>query len=418
MLITTASHEPSQELARTIAKLRLVVEGKDYTAPQSSLVVPFDSRIQEAVLHMVDRKKTTELKYVIVVGIGGSNLGTKAVYDALLGFADSLKPHRFPQLIFLDTVDPEFLSVFSSFFQTAVHREEEVVISIVSKSGGTTETLVNAELALDLLRQKGKGWKSRCVITTEPQSKLWKEAMENEIDVLGNPPMVGGRYSVFSPVGLFPLALCGIDVEQLLRGAREMGKRCIEPTSDNPAVRSSVALYEAMQKGIVIHDTFLFHPELESLGKWYRQLTGESLGKEGKGIFPTVSIGSNDLHSMVQLYLGGPANIYTTFVYSKNSSNLQVPSHAVFRLSEQFAGRPISAIMQAITQGTMKAYQARGLLYTECCLTDISAYELGQFMQWRMVEIMLLAQMLQVNAFDQPQVELYKTETKKILAIK
>jgi len=418
MKIKTSPFAIPPTLHHYLSVLRGIKQNKDYEALESSLIVPFDPEIRQSVERLVNQKKTNDLRSIVVVGIGGSNLGTKAVYDALYGHRDGLQADRYPKIIFLDTVDPEFLTAFTTFLSDETITEEQVLVNIISKSGGTTETLVNSELVLNIMRKKGKNWKKRCVITTERGSALWREAEENDIDVLAHPKMVGGRYSVFSAVGLFPLMLCGINVEELLSGAADMGDRCLSDNETNPSIHSSMALYHAMQQGHTIHNTFFFHPELESLGKWYRQLVGESLGKKNRGIFPAVSIGSNDLHSMVQLYLGGPKNIYTTFVYSNIDASIKTTNSPVFRLSEPFKNMRISSIMHAVTQGTIRSYQSQKLSYAECVMEAITPYELGQFMQWRMIETMLLAHLMGVNAFDQPEVELYKIETKKILAQK
>jgi glucose-6-phosphate isomerase len=237
---------------------------------------------------------------------------------------------------------------------------------------------------------------------------------------------VGGRYSVFSAVGLFPLMLAGIDTEKLLKGARVMHDRCIKKdVSENPALASAALVYLHSQKGVSISNTFFFNPYLESVGKWYRQLMGESIGKkysiEGKevnaGITPIVSVGSTDLHSMVQLYLGGPKNKFTTFVYAPgNSKEIVVPKDLVFpSLAEGLPGKELSEIMSAIFNGVKEAYKKNNLPFVEVVLEDTSEYTLGQFLQFKMFEIMYLARLFEVNAFDQPNVEDYKKETRRIL---
>ena len=138
---------------------------------------------------------------------------------------------------------------------------------------------------------------------------------------------------------------------------------------------------------------FLFNPELESLGKWWRQLVAESLGKDGKGILPIVSIGTNDLHSTLQLYLDGPKNIYTTFVSAK----------------------PLPKIVDAILEGVKISYTNHGLPFRHIELGKLDAYDLGVFMQTQMNEVIALAKLMGVDAFNQPAVEEYKKEARLLL---
>ncbi len=295
-------------------QLQLVVNSHTFDAPESSVNLPSDKNLLEIVMKMVKKKISSKLKYIVDIGIGGSNLGTKAVYDALYGFYDVLEPNRFPKMIFLDTTDENLLLKCSKLIQT-LENKDEFLINTISKSGGTTETIANLEIILRELESKFGDVHERLVITTDEGSKLWELAYKNGVDVLPIPKTVGGRFSVLSAVGLLPLACCSIDVDSLRKGAEKMRTMCLSSDiSENIAALSAAIIYLHNKNGKNINDTFFFLPQLESIGKWYRQLTGESLGKEldlqGKkvhaGITPTVSIGSTDLHSVGQLYLGGP----------------------------------------------------------------------------------------------------------------
>lgn len=393
-----------------IEHLQNVIRQKVYDPPESSLVLPGDSSYHDEIKAMILKKKTSALKHIVVVGIGGSNLGTKAVYEALYLYRDQLDTNTNAiRMHFLDTVDPEMTHAFVEFMKGNIQSSDEIVINIISKSGGTTETLVNAEIVIAELRKISQNWKERCVVSTDEGSKLWREAEKNHIDVLRIPKQVGGRYSVFSAVGLFPLGLCGIDIDALLDGAT-----MATTTMDN-ALYSALFHSHYVHDGRNIADTFVFHTELESLGKWYRQLMGESVGKDGKGISPTVTVGSIDHHSIVQLYLGGPKDKSTTFVFTSNSQELGIPKHPVFDLSVEFAGKTEAGIMHAIRKGTAEAYKKQQLPFLEVEFSHICEKELGWFMQWKMIEMMILGKLLEVNAFDQPHVELYKTETRKML---
>ena len=402
-------------LTEYIARCKKNVQERNYEVDEASLCLVDDKKMLETINEMVDKKKSEKLKYIINIGIGGSHLGTKAVYDALYGAVDIFQQSRYPKIIFLDTPDPEYLFQFDQFFKKSVIYEDEIIVNIISKSGGTTETAVNGEIVLRLLKNKFPHWKERCVVTTDENSQLWNNATEAGIDVLKIPKKVGGRYSVFSPVGLFPLALCGIQIEKLLAGATMMRNNCLRQDEQNSALTSAAISYRHLKNGIAINDNFYFHSELESLGKWYRQLMGESTGKNGVGLTPTVSIGPVDLHSVAQLYLGGPKNKYTSFVYTNSFKEYNLPPSNTLTHIKEIEGKSMGAIMKAIQQGTMIAYKNLNLPYTETILEKINEEEVGAYVQFKMCEMMFLGKLMGVNAFDQPQVELYKTETKKIL---
>ena len=238
--------------------------------------------------------------------------------------------------------------------------------------------------------------------------------------------LIGGRFSVFSAVGLFPLAVAGFDIDQLLAGIQDMRDQCLEDDVDaNPALASAVLQYLQHRRGLRIHNTFFFNPELELVGKWYRQLMGESLGKETnlagatvqEGITPIISIGSTDLHSMAQLYLAGPRDKFTTFIYcAAGDKEIQVPTDRVFTgITEAVTGKSLIQVMNAIYGGIKKTYEKKKLPFCEITLPEISLTTLGAMLQFKMMEMIYLASLLNVNCFDQPNVEDYKTETKNLL---
>src|SRR3989344_2448076 len=409
--------QTSQKLNNYIDHLREVAKKNNYDSDEASINLPFDEGLVKKIRSLKDKKIANNLKYLILIGIGGSNLGTKAIYDAIYGYYDVLEPQRFPKIIFLDTQDESVLTKTTSLINS-LSSKDQVLVNAISKSGSTTETAANLEVVYDVLQNKFGDINDRIVITTDSGSKLQTAAEEKQIDVLIIPKKVGGRYSVFSAVGLFPLAVAGIDIDQLILGARNMRDFCLKKTpEDNPAVNSAIVLYLHNKQGKNINDNFIFLPQIESLGKWYRQLQGESIGKNGKGLTPTVSIGSTDLHSVGQLYLGGPRDKITTFIYADGlKEKILVRQKMIFNTVGAISGKSIQKIMDAITQGVKKAYQNQELPFTEIVFEDITEKTLGEFLQFKMIEIMFLGKLMDVNAFDQPQVELYKTETKKILS--
>lgn len=384
------------------------IEDEGYSSPESFLYLPYDKRMLTKILELAEEKKSKDLKYVIVVGIGGSNLGAKAVYDAIHGYTDLLEKERYPKMIFADTNDSDFISSLKGLIKNYILKPEEIAVVIITKSGETIETIANAEVIISSLKEKFGDYNERVIVITDnPPSELAYLAEEKRIDTIEIPQKVGGRYSVFSAAGLLPLALVGLDLNKLLEGAR----------GDNyDAEVSATVLYLNLKEGKEINDLFVFHPELESLGKWYQQLIGESLGKnEDMNMLPTVSIGSTDLHSVGQLYLGGPKNRITTFVTSKDDSDVKVPDREFPELVPSISGKTLSEIIDAISEGTKKAYSKEGLPFMEIVLDGISEHSLGEFMQFKMKEVLFLGQLLGIDVFNQPQVELYKKETRDIL---
>jgi glucose-6-phosphate isomerase len=404
------------------AHLQAVRSSGGYEALEASLNLPFDDQLLERVKALASEKVSPQLKYTVVVGIGGSNLGTKAVYDALLGYHDLLEPSRFPKMLFAETTDPEVLASLNSLLATLT-QPEELLLVVISKSGGTTETLANFEILTAPLRDRfGSAATDRVVTITDDGSKFMQAAEAAGIAHLGMPAKVGGRYSVLAAVGLFPLLSVGLNVDQLRHGARSLMDSCL--SGDNIAAKSAAALALNQADGRTINDNFFFHPELESLGKWYRQLMGESVGKQRNlddqivyaGITPTVSLGSTDLHSVGQLYLGGPKDKFSTFISSTKSVDITVPAGRTFPdLVPMISGKSAAAIMTAILDGTKIAYQKAGRPFMEITLDALDEQSIGAFLQFKMLEMMYLGRLLNVNSFDQPSVESYKIETKRLL---
>ncbi|MFI5333244.1 MAG: hypothetical protein ACHQVS_04045 [Candidatus Babeliales bacterium] len=394
-----------------------------YETPYGCLNLAGDKPMINHVHDVVTRIKELNPSTLVVVGIGGSNLGTLAVQEALLGKFNRQKL----KVYYADTVDSDYIHDILQLVEHELRSKRTVIVNIVSKSGTTTETIANGELFIALLqRYHGAEYHRFVVATTDKDSALWKLAHHERYTCLEIPRLVGGRYSVFSSVGLFPLGLMGIDTQQLCAGADAMRDACTHTAlAANPALHSAVTLFAQYQQHKTMHDTFVFSVALESVGKWYRQLMGESIGKEqdlrgtmvNRGITPTVSVGSTDLHSVGQLYLGGPHDKVTTFItVERTHASCAVPEYPAFdALVPHIQGKSLSTIMDAIITGTQRAYANRSLPYMVITVPEISAWSVGQLLQMKMYEMIYLAYLMQVNPFDQPNVESYKQETRKIL---
>jgi|SRR3989338_38394 len=382
--------------------------------------LPFDNDMLGAVKNMIKEKCVLKAEYIVVIGIGGSSLGTEAVGQAVV-----LKG-KGPKLLYADTADSFTLQSIMEKIEAVLAKKKTIILNCVSKSGSTAETAANFQILLAILKRYRKDYAKFVVITTDKDSRLWHAALTQGFSVLEIPSRIGGRYSVFSAVGLFPLGMAGVNLDGLLSGAAAMAKRCVErDVETNPAAMSAAILYWHLQRGRKIHDTFLFSPAFEGLGKWYRQLMAESTGKEldknGKkvstGMTPTVSL-PQDLHSMAQLYLGGPQDKFTTFVKSQdNGPVIKVPSTGT-GLAGNIQGKSLSEMTDALYGGIVEAYRSGKRPFAEILLPDRSARAIGQFLQMKMMEMCYLCHLMNVNPFDQPAVESYKSEARRMLGKK
>ncbi|HET8575261.1 MAG TPA: hypothetical protein VFM02_03785 [Candidatus Paceibacterota bacterium] len=405
-------------------RLKILSENGGYGEPEASLNLLFDGALLQSVREASAKLRDPRLKYIVLVGIGGSNLGTEAIYDALLDRKKICTPGN-PGILFLDTVDSVRANAVC---ETLLECEsaEEFVLLVVSKSGKTTETAANAAFLYNTLSERFSDLNARVACITDEGSALWKLAEEKNFLTLSIPKNVGGRYSVFSAVGLLPLSLAGIDIEKVLAGAKQIRKECLFSNAhNNPALLSAVVKYCQFKKGARVHNLFLFDSSLAVFGSWWRQLVGESLGKEfdlnsnpiNDRILPMVSLGSTDLHSVGQLYLSGEKSIFTTFVsLEKKREEIPTLSDSSFTpLVPEIRGKDFSNIMEAILKGVKEAYRKRSLPFAEISLPEISEENIGALFQMEMLSTMYLAFLMNVNAFDQPNVEEYKKITREIL---
>ncbi|MBI2024935.1 MAG: SIS domain-containing protein [Candidatus Harrisonbacteria bacterium] len=368
--------------------------------PRSFIQASSDEKMMAVIFEAANRYRGFNPKNVVLIGIGGSNLGALAIYSAL-------KQKGAGEILFVDTIDSRNLErILGKIDKTSL-------IVIVSKSGTTAETIANAAAILD--RFPG----NKAVAITDAGSKLWRWAEKRGLEHLEIPKAVGGRFSTFTAVGLFPLAVAGIDIKKLIIGVKKATDVCLlEDSSQNPALVSALAIYENYKKGQTIYDLFIFEPDLEMIGKYCRQLIGESLGKDGKGITPTVSIGTADLHSVGQLYLGGPKDKFTTFLSVKNhGADFVIPNKtSIAELVPDLAEKKFSEALAATLNGVKAAYRKKDLPFSAIELAEISEGTIGAFLAMKMLETVYLGKLLNVNAFDQPAVESYKEETRKLLS--
>jgi len=403
---------PRESLDAYLAHIHNVIEKRDFASDEASILAPFDTEYISEVKQLAEDIENPKLKYIVVIGIGGSSLGAKALYSALY------EEGKTKEIVWLESVDENNIFRIEKIVE-GMESKDECVLIIISKSGKTTETLVNASKVLSVLEEKFNNISDRVIVISDNETPLIKWAEDYHAHTLFIREKIGGRFSVFSPVGLFPLILAGIDIDNIILGAQN----AINDSSNNFPQESALAIFDSYKKGHVIHNMFLFNPRLENLGKWYRQLSAESLGKEKDihnnvvriDLTPTVAIGSDDLHSMGQLYLSGKDNEITTFVSNENNDSISIPKSSILGPIQYVERKTFCDVKKAILSGTTGAYDEDNLPYFKVSLDGDLAYELGYFMQSLMIQIMLLAHLFEINAFNQPEVEKYKKITRQIL---
>lgn len=409
-------------LKSRLEELSLAKGDLSYGSPDAFLTFPFDSHSFGETQKIVKRVVGESLpKTVFVVGIGGANLASKAVYDALMGYGDVTfdLPRK---MVFLDTVDVSVSLPVVSHIDTLQSKEDFFVV-IVSKSGKTIETLSNAEFLLSHLEAKFKDVKDRIIVVSQKESPLWNDATEKGIVCIGIPENLSDRFGAFSPATLVPLSCFGFLTEDFLKGARSMLEHGLQ-IDENPSLETAASLHFYYQQNFHIYDLFFFSPRLETLGKWQRQLISESLGKEHDlsgntvrvGITPTVSIGTTDLHSNLQLTLSGPREKITSFVSIVEKQKDKIgDAESIGMLGKEITERSSEEINDAILRSVQESYAKESLPYFDITLSDVSLTSLGAYMMFGMLQAVFLGALFHVNVFDQPSVEEYKNRTREIL---
>ncbi len=404
--------------------LENAINATDYYFNESSLRAPFDKK-QINEIKKYGNKFNKHIKFVLLIGIGGSDMGTRAVYDAIRKTQkyDIFSKSASPKLIIFSSIDNEMLEGVKNIFNN-IKKPEEILMVVVSKSGTTTETMLNANILFKEFSKRfnEKDSKKQTVIITDEDSPLANNARELDIKLFSIPKEVGGRYSIFTAVGLLPLSALGVDIEMFTKGARDAIKISIKKDAPSPSSTLAALLFESYINDIRIHDFFAWDQSLASLGKWYRQLLAESIGKEKEdgtkiGISPTIAIGSIDLHSVGQLIFGGETHRFTTFVSAPKSwmqYNKNYSKDSPFTL-QILEGKGTKDVINAIYNGVKNTYKNHDMPFMSIELEDINERELGAFMGMHMSAIMYLAQLFNLNAFDQPAVESYKNEVRKLL---
>lgn len=397
------------KLTKYRAEIAEQAEKGDSTKSEYSLFYPKDYALHETLETV--KKDFKNVKHVILIGIGGSSLGVEAIHAVLDTGAS--------KLTVLDTVSAHNLDLA---LQAAakVKKVTELAVCVISKSGKTTETLTNAAIVLEALKGTfGEAVYKQTIFIGDPGSEGLVYGKKKGSMVISMPANIGGRYSVATAVGLVPLTLLGHDTDEFISGYLDASEERFESIVAESASR--LALYH--QYKYHHYNFFAFEPRLEKLGRWYRQLFAESLGKETKkdgkkvagAMVPTIST-PVELHSVGQLYMSGVPETITDFVtFDDEQIDAKVPKSN--KLAGGLKGLSMQEIATGLYGGVVAAYEERSLPYRATIFEEELTYSIGLFMGMRLREVMYTAHLLNVDAFDQPNVELYKTKTKEILGL-
>lgn len=368
---------------------------------------------------------TKECEDFVVLGIGGSALGGIALFRALAHPQHNLLPEAkrngLPRVFFAENIDPESFTALLNLVNI-----EKTIFNVISKSGGTAETMSQFLIVRDrLIRKLGrKRHRAHIIATTDPEhGHLRTIAREQGYETLSIHPGVGGRFSVLSPVGLLPAAVAGIDIAELLAGARNADTACKKGSLwKNPAAMNAVLqvlAYTVKKKPISV--MMAYSDGLGGVANWYRQLWAESLGKRldvnGRvvhaGPTPVKALGATDQHSQLQLYVEGPFDKVITFLAVgrfRKTIKIPVGFNHIDGVS-YLGGHMLNDLMQAEEQATEFALTQARRIHTAIRLPEINPFTVGQLLFMLEVQTMYAGGLLKINPLDQPGVEAGKEFT-------
>ena len=372
----------------------------------SSITDAFLNEIMEVANDLRSR-----CEVVVVAGIGGSYLGARSVIDALSNSFAWLQESKNPVMVYAgNNIGEDYLAELSEYL-----KGKKFGIINISKSGTTTETaLAFRILKTQLEEQVGKAEAQKLIVAVTDAAKgaLRTLATQEGYRTFVIPDNVGGRFSVLTPVGLLPIAVAGFDIKQLVAGAQKMEELCGEnvPFAENPAAIYAATRNELYSNGKKIEILVNYHPKLHYIGEWWKQLYGESEGKDLKGIFPAAVDYSTDLHSMGQWVQEGERTIFETVISIKNpNKKVVVPTDADNLDGLNFlAGKRVDEVNKMAELGVVIAHVDGQVPNMQIEMPQLNEYYIGQLFYFFEKACGISGYLLEVNPFNQPGVEAYK----------
>ena len=364
------------------------------------------------------KRLSAKSRVFVVIGIGGSYLGARMVIEALQSEFASMVRGEKPYIIYAGhTLGEDYYSQLLTVLD-----REDYSVAVISKSGTTTEPAVAFRIVKAHLEKKyGKAEaRERIVaITDARKGALHEIAVQEGYPMYVIPDNVGGRFSVLTPVGLLPIAMAGYDIDSLMQGARDMRKICIEKDTleENPAMLYATVRNILYRSGIKVEMLVSSLPNLRYLAEWWKQLYGESEGKEHKGLLPHSLSITTDLHSMGQYVQDGERLMMETMLHVKQPAT-RVPVPTDERNLDginYLTSKTLTEINDCAMQGTIEAHVAGGVPVVELEVERINEYTLGQLIYFFEFACGISGYTLGVNPFDQPGVEAYKKNMFRLL---
>lgn len=349
---------------------------------------------------MIDKIAWAET--LVIIGIGGSDLGGRAIQNALQGFNPPMK------VIFSgDTTDPTELD--------KLHNEinlQTTIFNVISKSGGTIETVSNYLYWKNEMRKVAENWADHFIFTTDPSAGLlFTEAQEQDIQILPIPSDVGGRFSVLSPVGLLPALAMGVEADDLVAGANSALGNFISNPEESIATSIAWEQFTLLQQGIPTVIMMPYSSKLNEFGRWFRQLWAESLGEGGNGVLPIQSRGPADQHSQLQFYTEGPLMGACLFLKVEDHQSTRKLETVDLEEYKYLEGKSFTEIINAELYATEHSLQKLGRPSSTLEIEKVDASNIGELFMTFELAVVLLGYMLEMNPFDQPGVE----ESKKLI---
>ena len=363
------------------------------------------NRLKADVARLADKSRL-----MVVVGIGGSYLGARMVIEALQSeFASMVRPSA-PYIVYAGhTLSEDYYAQLLQLLD-----REDYSVCVISKSGTTTEPAVAFRIVKAHLEHKYgiAEAASRIVAITDANRGALHDIAANEgYPAYVIPDNVGGRFSVLTPVGLLPIAMAGFDIDRMLQGARDMRRRCLDcDTLDNPALMYAAVRNALYRKGVKVEMLVSCQPNLRYLAEWWKQLYGESEGKEGRGLLPHSLTITTDLHSMGQYVQQGERLMMETFIrVAKPCATVPVPvDERNLDGINYLTCKTLTQINDCAADGTVAAHVEGGVPVLQITVPKVDEYVVGQLIYFFEFACGVSGYTLGVNPFDQPGVEFYK----------
>ena len=366
------------------------------------------SRIKEVAAKV---RENTEV--FVVCGIGGSYLGARAAIEMMNGLYGDKKP----EIIYMgNTFSSTYISQVMNYI-----KDKEVTVNVISKSGTTTETALAFRILKQFMEEKyGEDAKNRIIATTDKARGTLKALADKEgYETFVIPDDIGGRFSVITPVGLLPIAVAGIDIDALMKGLHDgMGEYGDADLEKNAAYRYAVGRRILQNQGYDVELLVNYEPQMQMVAEWWKQLFGESEGKDGKGILPDSVCFSTDLHSLGQFVQEGKKVLFETNLYVETPMiDLTFPNDEANEDGMNYlAGKSVDWANKMAAKGTLQAHEETGgvpnILLT---MPGMTSYDFGNMCMFFFKAIAMTTLMNDSNPFNQPGVEVYKKNMFKLL---